>query len=40
MIATLKYYRKEDSRLRRLVTYRDLLTIEYRIKVFPVEVKE
>jgi len=37
MIATLKYYMGDDCRLRRIVTYRDLFNIEYRIKVFPVE---
>jgi len=38
MRTTLKYYRNYDNRLRRLITYRDLLNIEYRIKVFPAEV--
>ena len=36
---TLKYSKGIDNRMRRIVTYRDLFSIEYRIKVFPVEVK-
>jgi len=37
MRTTLKYKKGSDSRLRRLITYRDLLSVQYRIKVFPVE---
>ena len=39
MRTTLKYYKYPDNRLRRLITYRSLLNVEYRIKVFPVESK-
>ena len=39
MIITLKYIKGVDTRLRRLVTYRDLLSVQYRIKVFPAELK-
>ena len=37
MRTTLKYKKGFDNRLRKLITYRSLLNIEYRIKVFPVE---
>ena len=37
MTTTLKYKRGTDGRLRRYITYIDLLTKEYRIKVFPVD---
>jgi hypothetical protein len=33
---TLKYYKSDDERLRRIITYRDLFNVEYRIKVFQV----
>ena len=36
-ICTLKYYRSDDARLRRIITYRDMFDIEYRIKVFPIK---
>ncbi len=39
MRTTLKYKKGVDTRLRRLVTYRDLLSVQYRIKVFPAELK-
>jgi len=39
MRTTLKYKKGTDTRLRRLVTYRDLLSVSYRIKVFPAELK-
>jgi hypothetical protein len=37
MRTTLKYYMSDDTRLRRIITYRDMFNIEYRIKVFPVK---
>jgi len=40
MRATLKYYKGEDKRLRRVITYRDIFNIEYRIKVFPQTAQE
>jgi len=39
MTITLKYKLGTDTRLRRLVTYRDLLSVQYRIKVFPARLK-
>ena len=41
MRTTLKYKKGVDTRLRRLITYRDLsaASLSYRIKVFPVESK-
>jgi len=39
MRTTMKYQKGTDTRLRRLVTYRDLLSVQYRIKVFPAELK-
>ena len=38
MRTTLKYTNKD--RLRRIITYRTLLNIEYRIKVFPQTAQE
>ena len=40
MIATLKYHKGLDNRLRRNITYRSLFNIEYRIKVFPLTAQE
>ncbi len=37
-ISTLKYSKGYDNRMRRTITYRDLFSIEWRIKVFPVEI--
>lgn len=37
MRTILKYKKGIDTRLRRLITYRDLLSVSYRIKVFPEE---
>ncbi len=39
-ISTLKYHKGIDNRLRRIITYRDLFNIEYRIKVFPITAQE
>ncbi len=39
-IVTLKYYKGTDNRLRRIITYRDLFNVEYRIKVFPITAQE
>ncbi len=39
MRTTLKYYKGDDNKLRRIATYWDFFNIEYRIKVFPVDVK-
>ena len=39
MRTTLKYKLGTDTRLRRLITYRDLLSVQYRIKVFPARLK-
>jgi len=40
MATTLKYKKGFDMRLRRLITYRNLLNIEYRIKVFPINAQD
>ena len=36
MATTLKYIKGLDYRLRRFITYRNLLNVEHRIKVFPI----
>jgi hypothetical protein len=40
MATTLKYSKGLDNRLRRYITYRNLLNIEYRIKVFPITAQD
>jgi len=40
MRTTLSYKKGNDNRLRRLTTYRSLLNLEYRIKVFPQTAQE
>jgi len=39
MRTTLKYSKGTDTRLRRYITYKDSESIQYRIKVFPAELK-